>query len=392
LHFNRTSTALKKALLIFLLSIQALFAAETGPNKQFYQVRDFKDDWQVYDDRLKAYVPYIFEQHLNYPAHTAILDIESNRNYYLLVNAKSDDNFLFIEGSLRQKVSKGKWLVLNIDSLYNVYRKQNIYITLYGSQNIDDKSIEIGHQKTINQKSIQLADEKVLAKPRSPQPFKNYFIIISVFILVIFSYLSNSYVRAFQRYYSIKDLFDTLIREQSFLINKPLSRMSIMFVIMLSMIIGLLYMFLQSRGIFLFGGRFILQEGETAWDLFTNYIRITLLAFGFMVLKYFFISMVGQLFNLEKVVDIHYFKIIQASIIFYTFLVGILLIFFTGYVSKDVDWTFYLSFPLISFYLLRILILYFTINRSLPIQSLYLISYLCIVELLPVVLGMRFAV
>jgi hypothetical protein len=385
-------TILKKFLFIFLLSIQALFAAETGPNKQFYQVHDFRDDWQVYDDRLKAYVPYIFEQHLNYPAHTAIIDLESNRNYYLLVNAKSDDNFLFIDGSLRQKVSKGKWLVLNIDSLYNVYHKQNIYVTLYGSRNIDDKSIEIGHIKQLNQKPIQLAAEKLSAKPRASQPFKNYFIIISVFILVIFSYLSNSYVRAFQRYYSIKDLFDTLIREQSFLINKPLSRMSIMFVIMLSMIIGLLYMFLQSRGVYLFGGRLILQEGETVGVLFSNYIRITLVIFGFMVLKYFFISMVGQLFNLEKVVDIHYFKIIQASIIFYTLLVGVLLIFFTGYVSKDVDWTFYLSFPMIAFYLLRILILYFTINRSLPIQSLYLISYLCIVELLPIVLGMRFAV
>jgi hypothetical protein len=375
-----------------LLSIQTVFAAETGPNKQFYQVHNFQDDWQVYDDRLKAYVPYIFEQHLNYPAHTVILDLESNRNYELLVNAKTDDNFLFIDGSLRQKVAKGKWLVMNIDSLYNVYHKQNIYITLYGSRNIDDKSIEIGHRKELNQKPIQLAAERLSAKPRTAQPYKNYFIIISVFILVVFSYLSNSYSRAFQRYYSIKDLFDTLIREQSFLINKPLSRMSIFFVIMLSMIIGLFYMFLLSRGIYLFGGRILLQEGETVGVLFSNYIRITLAVFGFMVLKYFFISLVGQLFNLEKVVDIHYFKIIQASIIFYTILVGVLLIFFTGYTPKDVDWTFYLFFPMVGFYLIRIVILYFTINRSIPIQSLYLISYLCIVELLPVIMGMRFAV
>nr|MCU0325617.1 DUF4271 domain-containing protein [Spirosomataceae bacterium] len=126
--------------------------------------------------------------------------------------------------------------------------------------------------------------------------------------------------------------------------------------------------------------------------LFSNYIRITLVTFIVLLLKYFFISLVGQLFNLEKVVDIHYFKIIQASIIFYTALVGVLLVFFTGYLPKDIDWSVYLFAPMVIFYLLRFFILYFTINRSVPIQSLYLISYLCIVELLPIILGMRFAV
>lgn len=383
---------MKKLLFIFFFCFQAVFAAETGPNNNYYQVHDFRDDWQVYDDRLKLYVPYIFEQHLNYPAHTVFLDIESNRNYSLLINSKTDDNFLFINGSLRQKVAKGKWLVMNIDSLYRIYNKPTIYITLYGSKDIGDKQLLIGHRKQLNQKPIQLSESKLTAKPRTILPYKNYFIVISIVILVLFSYLSNSYVRAFQRYYSVRDLFDTLIREQSFLINKPLSRMSILFVIMLSMIIGLFYMFLQSHGLYLFGGRILLQEGDTIGVLFSNYIRITLVTFVTLLLKYFFISLVGQLFNLEKVVDIHYFKIIQASIIFYTVLVGVLLVFFTGYLPKDIDWSVYLFAPMVLFYLLRFFILYFTINRSVPIQSLYLISYLCIVELLPIILGMRFAV
>ena len=212
-----------------------------------------------------------------------------------------------------------------------------------------------------------------------------------MFILVMFSYLSNSYIRAFQRYYNVRDLFNTLVREQSFLINKPLSRMNIMFIILLALIIGLFYMLLQSKEIYVFGGRTILQEGETLGVLSSNYFRICLAVFVMLIAKYFFISLVGQLFNLEKVVDLHYFKIIQSSIIFFTALVLLLLVLFMAYFPHDFNWQFYLFTPIVAFYLVRCFILYFTINRSLPIQSLYLISYLCIVELLPVILGIRFA-
>jgi hypothetical protein len=384
---------LKKGLFIlFLLISFHSFAGTVGPNGGYYLVHDYHDDWQVYSDRMKAYVPYIAEQHVNYPSHTVFCDIESNRGYSLLVHAQKEDNFLFINGSLRQKIPSNQWIVLNIDSLYKVYEQPQIYITLYGSPNIEDKKLYLGHKRQLNQKPIVLAESSIKAQPRTPAPYKNYFVLVSMFILVMFTYLSNSYVRAFERYYNLRDLFNTLVRDQSFLINKPLSRMNIMFIVMLAMIMSFFCMLLQSKGIYVFGGRTFLQEGETLGVLASNYFRICLAVFMALILKYFFISLIGQLFNLEKVVDLHYFKIIQSSIIFYTFLVVILLVLFLEYFPIDFNWTAYLFTPIILFYLIRFLILYFTINRSVPIQSLYLISYLCIVELLPIILGIRFAI
>lgn len=374
-----------------LLVSSKLFATTGGPNEQYFVVHDYHDDWQVYNDRMKAYIPYITEQHVGYPSHTVFCDIQSNRGYNLLVFSKKADNFLFINGSLRQKIPVGKWIVLNVDSLYKVYEQPIIYITLYGSNDINDKTLLLGYKRSLNQKSIVLAEAGITAKPRTPTPYRNYIVLVSMFILVMFSYLSNSYVRAFQRYYNLKDLFNTLVREQSFLINKPLNRMNIMFIILLSLIISLFYMLLQSKGISVFSGRAILQEGDTLGVLLSNYFRIGLAVFVILVIKYFFIGLIGQLFNLEKVVDLHYFKIIQSSILFYTGLVLVLLILFLDYFPYDFDWEFYLFTPVVVFYLIRFFILYFTIIRSVSIQSLYLISYLCIVELLPVILGIRFA-
>lgn len=383
---------LKKIFYILLLLISSkLYATTVGPNDQYFLVHDYHDDWQVYNDRMKAYIPYISEQHLGYPSHTVFCDIQSNRGYNILVFSKKEDNFLFINGSLRQKIPVDKWIVLNVDSLYRVYEQPIIYITLYGSNDINDKTLLLGYKRALNQKPIVLAESGITAKPRTPTPYKNYIVLVSMFILVMFSYLSNSYVRAFHRYYNFKDLFNTLVREQSFLINKPLNRMNIMFIILLSLIIGLFYMLLQSKGIYIFGGRTILQEGDTLGVLLSNYFRMSLAVFVILVAKYFFMGLTGQLFNLEKVVDLHYFKIIQSSILFYTALVLVLLVLFLGYFPHDFNWQLYLFTPVVVFYLIRFFILYFTIIRSISIQSLYLISYLCIVELLPVILGIRFA-
>lgn len=375
---------------IFLLASLKVSAQEVGPNNQYYLVKDFQDDWQVYDDNLKAYIPYIAEQHVNYPAHTSFIDIQSNRGYHLLVFSKKSDNFLFINGSLRQKIPVGKWIVLNVDSLYRVYQQPTVYLTLYGSNSIEDKSLLLGYKRSLQQKAIVLSESGLQAKPRTPSPYRNYFVLVSVIILVMFSYLSNSYVRAFQRYYNIRDMFNTFIREQSFLINKPLSRMNILFVILLSLIISFFYMLLMSKGINAFG-RAILQEGDTGGVMFSNYFRICLVVFVALIGKYFFITFVGQLFNLEKVVDIHYFKIIQSSIIFYSGLVLTLLILFMNYLPKDIDWQTILYIPLVIFYIIRFFILFFTINRALPIQGLYIFSYLCIVEILPLIMGVRLA-
>ncbi|WP_337042568.1 DUF4271 domain-containing protein [Emticicia sp. 17c] len=383
---------MKKALYIFflLLSFNS-FAGTVGPNGEYFLVHDYHDDWQVYSDKMKAYVPYIAEQHVNYPSHTVFCDIESNRGYNLLIYAEKEDNFLFINGSLRQKIPVDKWMVLNIDSLYKAYEQPLIYITLYGSPNIEDKKLLLAYKRELNQKPIVLAESGIKAQPRTPTPYRNYFVVVSMLILVVFSYLSNSYVRAFDRYYNLRDLFNTLVRDQSFLINKPLSRMNILFIVMLAMIISFFFMLLQSKGIYAFGMRAFLQEGETLGVLASNYFRICLAVFMLLIFKYFYISLIGQLFNLEKVVDLHYFKLVQASIIFFTGLVVVLLVLFLEYFPKDFNWTTYLFTPVIFFYVIRFIILYFTINRSVPIQSLYLISYLCIVELLPIILGVRFA-
>jgi len=71
--------------LFFILYFSIPAKAEVGPEKQYFLVYDFKNDWLVYDGSYKSYVPYISEEHRNQPALSLMVDVESNRRYSLLL-------------------------------------------------------------------------------------------------------------------------------------------------------------------------------------------------------------------------------------------------------------------------------------------------------------------
>ena len=52
----------------------------------------------------------------------------------------------------------------------------------------------------------------------------------------------------------------------------------------------------------------------------------------------------------------------------------------------------YLSYVVIFYYLVRFGLLYIFINSSGQFINLYLFSYLCVIEIIPLIVGVKFAV
>lgn len=378
---------------IILLFIPALsFASVTGPENRYNLVHDYKDEWQVYDATQKLYLPYVREQNFDYTAHTVIINAEDFPYATLLLKSDDNSNFLFINGALIQKMQQGKWKVFKINELKSKYKSRDLYITLYGGENAANKVVQIGYPSRKNQISEKdVISHSVNIKPRTNLPYKSTFVVIFIVTLVLASFLSNSYPRAFQRFYNVKDMLSFLVREQSFLINKPLNRTNMLFVILLSIITGFLYIIVQSKGINLIDNRFIFQDGQTFGLLLSHFLKLSILFFILFVFKFFLINTIGRLFNLDKVVEIHFFKLIQSTLYFFSLMLIVLLVLFNIYVFSETFIEKYFLLILAIFYSFRTIIIYFTINRTINVQSLYLISYLCIVEVLPIIIGLRFA-
>ncbi len=376
----------------FALSLISLAQPRTtgiGPDNQYYPVHDFRDDFLVHDETVNAYVPYIVEQHANKTALSAYVDVESNRHYRLLISTRQD-GYLFINAALKRKLRAGTWQVLSIDSLHRVYRQPELFLTIYGAPGLDDRQLFIGYPKSATQKTVVLRDDNLSLRPRSVSIYDSFLGAGLLFLLATHAFLFSVYHRAFLRFYSLRDLLSLRAQEESFLINRPLSSTNILFTINLSFVLAYLILFVQSRNVDLFASRSLLLGGQTFGALVGEFLVLSGLAFLALIGKYLMLEVLGGLYKLQESINVHFFKLLQSSLLFF---VGMtLLLTIIAYNTSALTWSqSALLIPLIAFYTARLALLYLVIRSMEPIKNLYLFSYLCIVELIPLVIGLRFA-
>ena len=360
-----------------------------GPEQRYFPVHDIQADLLVYDEAFKTYVPYIAEQHAGEQALSAYVDVESNRRYKLLLQSQAD-GFLFIEAALRRKCPAGQWLVLDLDSLFQVYKKPQLFITLYGAAGASNWQAYIGHPRSAAGQTIRLNDDLLSVRPRDFSGFISFFSAGLLFLLAVHAFLISFFRRAFQTFYNPLNLITTDPADDSFLINRPLGRVSLAFALALSFSMAFLFMYVQHANINLFGAATLLPHEMGFGVIVLSYGVISSLIFLSLLGKYVFIAAVGSLYKFDSIVNLHYFRVLQSSLLFITSLV-IAIAAINPHSALDLPVS-YVLLPFIGFYLLRLVWLYVTLADRLPVKNLYLFSYLCIVELIPLVVGVRFAV
>ncbi|WP_460965331.1 DUF4271 domain-containing protein [Spirosoma litoris] len=375
--------------LFFLAAAAQPRTSGIGPGGKYYPVHDFHNDFQIYDERAKAYVPYINELHADQTALSVYVDLESNRHYSLVMSTRQD-GFLFINAALKRKLQADQWQVLSIDSLYRVYRQPEIFLTIYGAPGLDNKQLFIGYPKSATQKPVVLNDTNLSVRPRVRTIYDNFLSLGLLFLLATHAFLFSFNSRAFYRFYSLRDLVSMRSQDDSFLINRPLSSTNTLFALNLSFVIAYLIVFVQSRNLDVFASRALLPgEQQLGW-LVGEFFLLSGVAFLSLIGKYVALEIMGGLYKLQEVVNVHYFKILQSSLLFFTTLT--LLLAIIAYNTSATTWAQNaILLPLIVFYAARLALLYFVIRSVDPIKNLYLFSYLCIVELIPLIIGLRFA-
>ncbi len=375
----------------FLCTIEVQ-AASVGPNDSYYLVQDFRTDWQVYDERYKSYVPFIKERHQSYRSVSVLFNLEENRGYSLLYFSTSE-SYLFIDASLQKKLDANTWMVLSVDSLLNSYKKPEILLTFFGNTSgIDNKTLLVGNRISVVQKKALLNEKQLTAQTRPISPYRDFFIVIGLFLLVINAFLYNFHFKAFERYYNPRDVITFSKRlDLNAPINRPFEISNAFFILHLSLLLAYLYLFITSKEVAIFGNGNVLEETETFMGFLLTYLQVAFIILLCLLAKYLTLSLLGSLYRLEKITNIHFFKIIQASHLFF---LGLTIIFLPLYFTTPnlpQPIVQLITITIVVFFMVRLGILYFTINKLASLKNLYLFSYLCIVELIPLIVGVRFA-
>lgn len=379
----------------FLLLVSFVFnlsfaASPSGPNNRYNVIYSFEKDWTEYDQDLEVYTPYISENNTTTKVFSLKINLNDYPGGFLVLKTNEKGNFLFFDNHLKKTLPNNKWVVYSVKELIKELKKGETILSIFGSNTPENNVVFIGYPSKKSNEIIAKSKNSFLNLiPRSSSHLNSSLVFVFFINIMMLSFIATNYTKAFKKYYSFKDLSAFIPKENSFLINKPMDRPNMMFIIMVSLISGFIIMLSQSNGLNLFKENFFFQSGNTFGILTTNFFKICLLFFVSFILKYFYINLIGKLFNIKKIVDIHYFKIIQTTIYYFSIVLIILLIGFNTHTKLDIEFKYVFTSVLLIFYLLRTLLIYFTINRVGNIKTLYLISYLCIVEVFPIVLGIR---
>jgi Domain of unknown function (DUF4271) len=308
----------------------------------------------------------------------------------LIIKTSADDEYLFVGNQLYNVLSKDKWLTFNTQDLKAKQKKSEIVLSFYGRSTPEEKTVLMGFptSKASSEVKTKLNDPLNFL-PRSFVAFQSSHVLIFIFFLAVLSFIANNYTKAFRTYYNFRELLSTQSKEKVFLANKPLDRPNMMFVILVSVTTAYLVILAQSKNFDIISGNFIFQTGQTFGVLIANFFKLCIISFVLFIGKYFFIGSIGKLFNIEKIVPIHYFKLIQSTLIFLTILLIMFWVALNTHQIKTENFKEVSMLIIAIFYSLRTILIYFSINRGGTIKILYLISYLCIVEVLPIIIGLR---
>jgi len=387
------------SLLIIVVTAISLFtgfnvqgASKALPPEQFFPVYDFQNDWLVYSSQYKNYVPFSKGINEGTKSVSLYIDLLKNRRYFLLVKAENE-SYLFLEGSLQKKILKDQWLELSIDSLFRIYKKEELLLSVYGNAGIDDKDVLICHKRPQDAKGIieKTASTLINIKPINFSQFGNFSVLAMLIILILNVWIFNANPLAFSRLVNPLEFFNNDPREQLSKLNKPYSNTVIFLVIIVSMLMAFILVFFANNKLNLFSVSAILSEESNIIQFLVDFFMLSAIFFLLTYGKFIFMVLVGQMLNLDKLVETLFLKIIQSSYYFY---IALFLLVFMLSLNNGiwlVPWRSYVLFPFLIFYVIRFFTLYVVTKPPASFINLYLFSYLCVIEIIPLIIGIKFA-
>jgi hypothetical protein len=141
----------------------------------------------------------------------------------------------------------------------------------------------------------------------------------------------------------------------------------------------------------LFSVSTILSEKANTLQILGDFCVLTVIFFLLIYAKYVFMVLAGNMLNLDKQVDIIFIKIVQSSYLFYALIFMVILALNFNHINWLEISRPYLLLPFLVFYIARFFGLYLVAKPTGSLINLYLFSYLCVIEMIPLIVSMKFA-
>jgi hypothetical protein len=337
-------------------------------------VKNLNGDWLIFDPHYKAYVPLSNEKKSN--SISQKLDLQKYKNYNLNFSAAPGLS-LFFNNKLYyiNSTDKDQNVKLPVQSLSGGEFSGNDLLTFYNAKGaLPYSTFYIGfsiNEKVLLNHKIKHLFEKLKRERATGQTM---YIIVFLLILFLFALVKNKYYRRFSEFYDFTRLLPSSLGDDKNLVLDVFSAPSILFVLINALSFGLLLA--------------IIGNGQDDLGLsgVSGMVSAVVVIILIYFLKYFYLEVMGWIFNLRQLVKLQFFELVKVSLKINLLLVPLVLIFYYSKGSFAEQTSNLFTYVLMICFLISVIRASSLIFKLTAFRNIYLFSYLCTTEILPLVI------
>lgn len=295
------------------------------------------------------------------------------KGQYLFIKNTEEVN-LFVNGKL---ISNGKKITLSIDSLSRLYSSK-LFFGVYSEKEVHLLTTQIISSNS----SLELNSQEI--SPRAPTFFRDYAIIVSSALLIFLLVLFKTNPQLTLDYFSFTKIFSVQERNENLLVSRITSSANLLFYLFCALLTGFLL-----SAVFYFAGSFFLVaksiEIQSLGQSFLIWLRLSLFILLLLTSKLIIVLFFSLVFKFRETVSFQFFNFLR----FVLFTAVVMMLLSLGYfIFKGEQPVFYERLIILALVLLSagsIMVLIKLLARA-DFSFFHLFSYLCVSEIIPLVI------
>ena len=367
---------------IALLFIVQVFSSAIDKNAK----KNLKSEWLVYDQKYDIYVPFIENtgQSTNSFAFFVKQNESMGRQLHCCVQAGTS---FFIEEKIIAVYDTKECFKLNVDSLFVVFKKESLYISVYNeSLRLDEFNTYLVSPVIAYQTASKNTENDLIQ--RKNRNAKNFYIIAFLLFASLLGVAYNTNPKSFKEYYALNKTFTFTSRHDNSAKLSLFDRFTLAILFLHSTFIAFVLVVIFQQQNEIFDNLITINPNGLSMALY-GWLKLSIIVFFVLILKFLLIQVTSKLMRFTEIVSTHFFEFLRLSIFIYsTALIFVLGIMFYSYnpVAGNFSWIVYLVAGLS---ILRVVFLYIKFLRLVTFKNLYLFLYLCATEIFPLLMGFK---
>ncbi len=366
-----------RKLIWFLMLLMAVHAK----GQEFLIEEDLRLDWTFYDSDGKTLLPFLSGSTNSPHAIHLTCDLNKGKAAYLRIDIP-DATSLLIENKYMEYIPMKASKLFSLDSLKKIYASDNIIITLFNSARFPEPVVAAVGYKFRRPETSQNVNPM---QWREFDSNADYFKIVLLIVFAFFVLLYSAFPAEMLEFYSINSVIAYRFTDTQLTRFRSVTKIQTLIIVFQSAVMAAVMIMALHYFRNPLGNVFFLR-----WNALTGWLALFIITLVSLWLKYFLILFFSLLFDVFERANLYFLEYNRITTLFYSIIFLVLSYSFINFQYRIPYLIGWLSVLVFGFYFVRMTILYFKLRRVTSIHNLHLISYLCAIELVPIVIGLNF--